>query len=420
MRAAKQHCWWRITTASVVALFLLAALKAGGAPPASESAPSGEVDGSDKKDSGAAPPAAQPDDDATKVLPPEQWKRVDESVQRALAWLASQQESNGAFPSVDMGQPGVTSLCVLAFMSHGQMPGQGEYGQELERAADFIVSCQQENGLVTVIGPEDAEISRFVAHEIGEAASYNHAISSLAMSEMYGSTEGGEAERLRAAIIKALVATLEMQRWPKDQAADRGGWRYINDVSGMDSDLSITGWELKFLRSARNAGFDVPKASIDDAVAYIRRTYSKRYGTFVYAADNNSDLRSRGMAGAGILALAHAGLHNAPEAKQSGEWILQHDFNRYNEFEPFTRLFSIDRYHYSLFNCCQGMYQLGGSYWERFFPGVVATVLANQQADGSWPAESHLNDAQFGNCYTTALVLLTLGAPNDLLPIYQR
>jgi hypothetical protein len=66
------------------------------------------------------------------------------------------------------------------------------------------------------------------------------------------------------------------------------------------------------------------------------------------------------------------------------------------------------------------MYQLGGRYWEQFFPGVVKTLLANQQSDGSWPAESHFHDAQFGNAYTTALMVLTLGAPNQLLPIYQR
>jgi hypothetical protein len=66
------------------------------------------------------------------------------------------------------------------------------------------------------------------------------------------------------------------------------------------------------------------------------------------------------------------------------------------------------------------MYQLGGRYWQEFFPRVVRTVLANQQPDGSWSAESHFHDAQFGNAYTTALVILSLGASNQLLPIYQR
>jgi hypothetical protein len=34
--------------------------------------------------------------------------------------------------------------------------------------------------------------------------------------------------------------------------------------------------------------------------------------------------------------------------------------------------------------------------------------------------KSHLNDSQFGNAYTTALVVLSLGAPNQLLPMFQR
>ena len=66
------------------------------------------------------------------------------------------------------------------------------------------------------------------------------------------------------------------------------------------------------------------------------------------------------------------------------------------------------------------MYQLGGRYWEEFFPRIVPILLANQQADGSWPADSYRIDATFGNAYTTALVVITLGAPNQLLPIFQR
>jgi hypothetical protein len=66
------------------------------------------------------------------------------------------------------------------------------------------------------------------------------------------------------------------------------------------------------------------------------------------------------------------------------------------------------------------MYQLGGRHWRAFFPPVVKTLLANQQPSGAWAAESHHYDAQFGNAYTTALVVLSLGATNELLPIYQR
>jgi hypothetical protein len=362
---------------------------------------------------------ARRDDSPANVLSAAEWERVNRAVDRALGWLASQQQSDGAFPTLDLGQPGVTCLCTLAFMAHGHLPGEGRYGAQLERATEYALRCQKANGLITLLGPDGPQIERNIDHEIGNAASYNHGISSLTLSELYGTTKLKSADRLQSAIQRSLRTTLQMQRWPKDREIDVGGWRYVDDFNHEDSDLSITGWQLMFLRSARNAGFDVPKEAIDDAVAYVRRTYSQQYGAFMYAA-GDTDQRSRGMAGAGILALAHAGYHNSPEAQQSGNWVLQYPFHDYNTIEPFTQSWKNDRYHYGLFNCCQAMYQLGGRYWESFFPPVVATLLANQQPDGSWPAENHHHDAQFGNAYTTALVLLTLGAPNQLLPVYQR
>jgi hypothetical protein len=304
-------------------------------------------------------------------------------------------------------------------MAHGHLPGPGPYGQQLERAAEYTLSCQKRSGLFALVAPNTQRISRNVPHNIGSAGAYNHGIAGLTLSEMFGAAKLINNDRMQQGIDLGIRATLEMQRWPKELEVDRGGWRYLDDFEEIDSDLSVSGWQLKFLRSARNAGFDVPKQSIDDAVAYIRRTYSQKYGAFGYSI-TEPDPRSRAMAGAGILALAHAGFHNAPEATKSGDWILEHNFDEYNKVEPFTQEWFNDRYHYSVFHCCQGMYQLGGRYWEAFFPRVVKVLLANQRPDGSWAAESHFYDGQFGNAYTTALVLLTLGAPNQLLPIYQR
>jgi hypothetical protein len=368
-----------------------------------------------------AVPAARSDRDTpANVLTDDEWRRTDAAVERALKWLAEQQNADGSFPTIETGQPGVTSLCVMAFLAHGHVPGDGQYGERLERAADFILSRQKQNGLLSVAGPDGPRITRNVEHEIGVCCAYNHAISSLLVSELYGMSAGERAKRMEAVTGKSLAATLEMQRWPKDHPEDRGGWRYLNRAAdGWDSDLSITGWNLMFLRSARNAGFDVRKEPIEQAVRYIQRCYSQRYGAFQYLAADD-DHRSRAMAGAGILAMAHAGFHRSPEAQKTGDWILQHGFDQYNVAVPFTSAWPHDRYHYAVLNCCQGMYQLGGRYWEVFFPRVVNTLLTNQQADGSWPADNHWHDSTFGNAYTTALVVISLGAPNQLLPIFQR
>ena len=273
-------------------------------------------------------------------------------------------------------------------------------------------------------GPRGPTITRQLSHDIGSTASYNHAIGSLVLSENYSVGGAEVAEQLSPVIQRAVAATLLMQKWPKRRDVDGGGWRYVDVFSGeeadFDSDLSVTGWYLMSLRSAKNAGFDVPQKPIDDAVGYVRRCFQPNYGAFQLMC-TNSDRRSRGMAGAGILALSHAGFHNAPEAKLAGDWILRYQFDAYNVQETFGSSGWInDRYHYSAFNCCQAMYQLGGDYWRQFFPPLVRTLLANQRSNGSWEDESHIEDRKYGSAYSTALVLLSLGAPNQLLPVFQR
>jgi hypothetical protein len=322
------------------------------------------------------------------------------------------------------GQPGVTALCELAFLSHGHLPEEGEYGDRLTKAVDYVANCQKANGLVALVAPSGPEVSRNVQHLDGSTASYNHAIASLALSENYAMGGAKVAERLDPVISKAIQVTLEMQKWQKRRDVDKGGWRYLNvtpEISeALDSDLSATGWYLMSLRSAKNAGFDVPEGPINDAVGYVRRCFMPEYNTFLLFS-SRSDHRSRGMAGAGILALAHAGLHDAPETKQAGDWILKYGFTQYNVQETFGKMgFVDDRYHYSAFNCCQAMYQLGDDYWREFFPPLARTLIASQRPDGSWEAESHSDDRQYGSSYTTALVLLSLGAPNQLIPIFQR
>jgi hypothetical protein len=369
----------------------------------------------ERKPATTRPAKRSEDDPQLKVLSADEWRRLDAAIDRALAWLATQQKPDGSFPTLDRGQPGVTSLCVLAFMAHGHSPGQGEYGARLDRATDFILACQKESGLINMLGPEGPQIETAISPQIGEPAAYSHAIASLTLSEMYGMGQPKRAQQLENSINKSLAVTYDMQHWPKDLDVDKGGWRYVTDDGPRDSDLSITGWQLMFLRSARNAGFAVPQQRIDEAIAYIRRTFNNEAGTFGYTT-GRGDGGTRAMAGAGVLALAHAGFHNSPEAQRAGKWLLAHNFDDYNSSigNP------VERFHYSLFNSCQAMYQLGGPYWEKFFPRTVGTLLAHQQPDGSWDAEGLQRDRQFGKAYTTALVVLALGSPNQFLPVFQR
>lgn len=64
------------------------------------------------------------------------------------------------------------------------------------------------------------------------------------------------------------------------------------------------------------------RSQIDERVQYVLRTFSPEKKTFALF-DEGKALLSRAMAGAGILALAHAGVHNRPETKGANEYILK-------------------------------------------------------------------------------------------------
>src|SRR5262245_53074056 len=81
------------------------------------------------------------------------WREIEVSVDRGLAFLASQQTEDGSFPTIRSGQPGVTSLCIMAFLSRGHQPGGGKYGERLNRAIDYTIRCQRSDGLFSLDPP---------------------------------------------------------------------------------------------------------------------------------------------------------------------------------------------------------------------------------------------------------------------------
>ena len=155
------------------------------------------------------------------VLPPAKWQKVESAVDRALAWLATQQRADGSFPTYASGQPGVTSLVIMAFLSRGHQPGLGPYGQGLNRAIDYVLSCQREGGLICRQSPGSVYVDKEASH----TAVYNHAISGLMLGEVYGQISGPRAQTTKHAIERALQFSRQLQLRPK-VAEDKGGWRY--------------------------------------------------------------------------------------------------------------------------------------------------------------------------------------------------
>jgi hypothetical protein len=358
--------------------------------------------------------AAIPTQSLAAALSPAKWSDVQNSVDRALAWLVTQQAADGSFPTLDAGQPGVTSLCVMAFLSRGHQPGFGPYGQPLNRAIDFVVACQKNDGLISLVDPGPVFEGRTPSH----TASYDHAISGLMLGEVYGHISGTRAHKVRAAITRAIRYSHLLQVRPKVWASDLGGVRYVRlkNPRAEDADLSVTAWHLMFWRSARNAEFNVPQSYMNDGISFVRRCWNPEVKMFNYIAhQNNGATASRGLAGAGIVSLSMAGQHNSAIALAAGVWLRAHPIHDFSE-----AIGPMDEFYYSAYYCSQAAAQLGGQYWADIYPPMVEALAKIQRADGSFPPEPRMADGRFGPCYSTAMAVLAMTPAYQLLPVYQR
>jgi hypothetical protein len=233
------------------------------------------------------------------------------------------------------------------------------------------------------------------------------------LTEVYGMLQEERQEETAKTIRRALQFTRAQQTKAKRHPGEKGGWRYLRpSLHHFDADISVSSWQLMFYRSARNAEFEVPKESIDEALAYIRRGFDPRQGTFSYDLPAGGSLATRGVAGGAIVSLALGGEHQSDAARQAGDWVLQQSFQRYNS--------GPGPYHYGAYYCSQGMFQLGGNYWREFFPPLAETLTRHQSADGSWDPENDHNGDYFRRTYTTSLAVLALTPAYQLLPIFQR
>lgn len=299
-------------------------------------------------------------------------------VERGLAALAQSQVDDGSFGGERYGKHvAITALACLAFMADGNLPGRGLYSQNVTKGMDFILDNVQETGLVSANSPH--------------GPMYGHGFATLFLGEIYGMT--GEA-RVREALIKATRLIVDNQN-------HEGGWRY--QPAPVEADISVTICQIMALRSARNAGIHVPKATVDRAILYVRQCQNPNDGGFRYMLNTAGSSFAR--SAAGVASLYYAGVYQ-DDALQTGlDYLIGQ--------RPRGSVTSTPHYYYGQYYAVQAMFLAGGHYWENWYQSIRDELLARQSQTGTW-------DSSYGDDYGTAMSLLVLQIPNRLLPIFQR
>lgn len=300
------------------------------------------------------------------------------AVDSGLAWLARQQERDGSFGSQSQygRHVGITALACLAFVGEGSLPGRGRYASNVEAGLNFILnSASEQSGLV--------------AAETSYGPMYGHGFATLFLGEMYGMSRRSD---LREKLEKAVALIVRTQN-------DQGGWRYHPVRS--DADLSVTICQVMALRSARNAGIEVPKGTIDRAIKYVHDSQNPD-GGFRYMLDSAGSMFAR--SAAGVAALYYAGIHD-DETTRKGLAYLK-------KFTP-GKTQEQTHYFYGHYYAAQAMYLAGDEHWRTWWPAIREELIAKQTEEGYW-------HGQAGSEYGTAMALIILQMPKQTLPIFQK
>jgi hypothetical protein len=252
----------------------------------------------------------------------------------------------------------------------------------------------------------------------GQTSTYNHAIAGLMLGEVYGMASGERSRKIESALNRALLYHREVQTRKKANPADIGGWRYgFPDGPEASSDISVTGWALMFLRSARNAEFNIPKQYYDEGLDFVERCFEAdpkfhENGVFRYRPAKAEPAAHTSLANtsSAILTLILGGRQENESVAVGVKWLVAREY---------PRPWQAGNFYLSTYYSSQALAQVGGDAWNRVFPQIVRSLLDEQAGDGSWPSAPS-SERKFGTVYTTSLAVLSLTPPYQLLPIYQR
>ena len=303
---------------------------------------------------------------------------LQEAIHRGLEWLARRQEKDGSFGADSQygRHVGITALACLGFMSEGSVPGRGRYAKNIEAGLNFILnSASEQSGLV--------------AAETSYGPMYGHGFATLFLGEVYGMSPRAD---LREKLQKAVALIVRTQN-------DQGGWRY-HPVKA-DADLSVTICQIMALRSARNAGIAVPKATIDRAIKYVQDSQNPD-GGFRYMLDSAGSMFAR--SAAGVAALYYAGIYQDDSIRNGLAYLTKYTPGKTQEQT---------HYFYGHYYAAQAMYLAGGDYWKKWWPAIRDELIEKQTEEGYW-------HGQAGSEYGTGMALIILQIPKQTLPIFQK
>ena len=322
---------------------------------------------------------------------------TEEAVERGLAWLAkNQNEKDGSWSLMGPYRSGgrlenreaATAMALLAFQGAGSTHQKGKYKDNVRRAWDWLLKQQDKDGC-------------FFKSQGFNQRFYTHGQCTIAICELLGMT--GD-ERFRKPAEQAVEYCVKSQ-------SPRGGWRYMPNGS---SDVSVTGWIVMALQSAKMAGIEVPSETFGNVAKFLDSVAREDGTRYPY---RSGEMTTPAMTAEALLCRQYMGWPHTDRRLRSGA--------DYITLPEYLVNYSRNRNVYFWYYATQVAHHMEGEWWQRWNGAMRQAVPAAQvkggAESGSWaPDMKDAFEVHGGRLYVTCLSIYMLEVYYRHLPIYTK
>lgn len=345
-------------------------------------------------------------------------EKTESAVEKALGYLASAQNSNGSWGSPASLKTGdsvaLSSLALLAFFSHGENFQSTKYGKTIRRGCDFLI-----------------ELSNTPNIEYA-GKGFGHAILTYSLAEGFAITGSLSLRNALERRIKYIIAhqnhfgsfamNYDNSPQPPPTAEQMNNSIFKEIVVGEPNcDLSLLGWHIQAMTTAKNAGMQLE--NLDKALALALEALIKIHqadkGGFSQGINMKRFPANDNMNPVGLLGMYFLNAGNSTPARRAERLLEKAPMPLWTQ----STSFPLYRWYYqtqALFQTEKGR----GKRWKAWNENLKKELLKGQTPDGSWSMPRGDNSFRLKNkndlaVYSTSLCALMLQVYYRYLPSYS-
>ena len=327
--------------------------------------------------------------ESAELLPKHVTPQMVAAVEKGLSYLKKAQASDGSWSTTNDGSfypIAMAGLGGMAFLASGSTSSRGPYADQIRKTQRYLMKSIRRDGLLCS------------ANEDSGRPMFGHGFALLFLGTLYGMENDRDTRAAMADVInRAIRLTARGQ-------SREGGWLYY---PGGGDEGSVTITQMQALRACHNAGFLVPKKTVNAAVKYLEKCETSEGG--IRYSLHSGDSTQFPITCAAVATLYNAGEYDSPLAGRCLKFVHK----KLASAKSWSAHVGGHAYYAHLY-ASQAFYTAGDEYWDAYFPKVAPRLLKNQGKDGAWTGDG------VGPVFGTSIACIMLQLPYKLLPIYQR